>query len=307
MRCDGVTSDPSQLQAVRSWLGTHVVQACAAYRALHSGDRCAQAAAQSTEAILLADDDTATAASLRKAAIERHGCYVAVDSLRKRESPVLEMIARSAFADTRGEGDELFVNIGSMLRVLRPFAELAALNVADAAKLFSQRAALHDDAVLGRAIEHAVWAVAKFGALPVYGLDRLRALGVSDFAGQTVEYLLDGIIKVPFVTQPDDVYQLATAIQVDESAETFYARLLNTPVMLPVVERFVVWLSRHDPKTCLYDSNDVMVGYCSPHYYVALCESVADVQADWASGRFHADARDLLAGLNIANRSRHPK
>ena len=271
LRFETGSPEPGQLKQVRDWLAGHVTRGCAAYRVLHSGDPCAQAAATSAEAILLAEPDNgATAASLRKAAIDQHGCFIAVDSLRKRELAVLELIADAAYGDTEGDNDELFLNVDSILRVLRPYAELAALTVADAAKLFSQRAALEDDTILGRAVAHAVWAVAQFGVLPVYGLDRLHALGMPGFPEESIEYLLEGVIRVPFVSQPDDIYQLSTAIQIGEEPETFYGRLLDTPVMRPVIERFVIWIAGHDPKVCLFDSNDVMVRYCRPHYYAAL-------------------------------------
>ncbi len=175
--------------------------------------------------------------------------------------------------------------------------------MADAARLFSQRAALEDNTILGRAVAHAIWAVAQSVFLPVYGLDRLRAMGIAQFIEQSIEYLLDGI-QVPFVSQPDDIYQLLTAIQLGEEPETFYTRLLATPMMRPVVERFVVWVASHDPKVCLYDSNDGMVGYCKPHYYVALRECLVYAQDDWASGAYHKEAEDLLVALSLANRQR---
>jgi hypothetical protein len=292
-------ASPDQLVATRTWLKQHVGNGAAAYRVMHQGDAVALAAAESAESILLREaNDRRTAASLRKTAVEHHQCFIAVDSLRKREFAVLTVMAKSAFAAVEPKG-ELFVTVDGMLRLLRPFAELAALNVDDAAKKFSQRAALQDDQILVRAVEHAIWAVANFGALPVYGLDRLRAFGITSFADQSIEYLLDGIIKVPFVAQPDDIMQLATATQLGEDARTFYGRLLATPVMAPVVQRFIIWLASHDPRSCHYYNNDVMVGYCAPHYYVALCESFVSIQDD-SYDRFRDEMLEAVTALGVS-------
>jgi hypothetical protein len=112
-----------------------------------------------------------------------------------------------------------------------------------------------------------------------------------------VAYLLEGLIRVPFAEEPDDLNQLATAVQYGETAEQFYDRLLRTPVMEPVVERFVLWLSRHDPKVCLYDSNDVMVSYCSPHYYVAMCETFYEAAHDYVSGALNTEFQRMFSAL----------
>jgi hypothetical protein len=88
---------------------------------LYSGEACAQAAAASAEAILLAEpDNRTTAASVRKAAIDQHGCFIAVGSLRKRELAVLELLADAAYGDTQGDDGEPFLNVESILRVLAP-------------------------------------------------------------------------------------------------------------------------------------------------------------------------------------------
>lgn len=302
------TSEPTseQLQQVRAWLAEHIERAVSAFQVTHAGDRTQLAAADSARSILLQDPENRTSAkAIRQAAVDRHQCFVAADSLRKRELPVLDLIATSVYADTTDEdAGELFINTDSMLRTLAPFAELAALNVEDAALKFAQRAALHDEAVLVRAVQHAIWAVAKFGVLPVYGLERLRALGVNNFADQSIEQLLEAIVTAPFTVKLDDLYQLATATRLDEDAESFYNRLAATPVMQPVVQRFVLWLAGHDGRTCHFFDNDVMVGYCSPHYYVSLCESLAYVQEDWASGDFQREANELAASLGLAQHRR---
>lgn len=216
----------------------------------------------------------------------------------------MELVAANLYQSLTIRQTELLPTKESVMQVLRPYAELASLSFEAAAKLFSQRAALHDDEILYQAVAHATWAVAQFGVLPVYGLQRLHAMGIDDLSDQAIEYLLEALIRVPFTQQPDDLNQLATAIQLGESAENFYDRLLATPVMRPVLERFVVWLASHDPKVCLADSNDVMVGYCSPHYYAALCEFFADAAEDYSSGEFSRDMEAMLRAIPFIERAR---
>ena len=67
--------------------------------------------------------------------------------------------------------------------------------------------------------------------------------------------------------------------------------------MRPVVERFVSWISTHDPKVCLFDSNDVLIGYCGPHYYSVLCEQLADAADEYATGGLQRDLYNILAPL----------
>lgn len=120
----------------------------------------------------------------------------------------------------------------------------------------------------------------------MHALDRLRLLGVKSLAERSLEWLLDDIIQLPFTDVPWDLYVLVTATKLGEKPEEFYERLLATPVMRPVVQRFLDWLSSHDPATCEAHDHDLMVPYCSPRYYVALCETIADLEEDWASGEF---------------------
>lgn len=294
-----------QVEEARGRLMAEVERSCSVFAVLHRGDACAQAAATSLRDILLQEPGgRQTAAALRRRARETHGCHLADDSLRKREQPVMELAAANLYQSLTTRQTELLPTRDSIMQVLRPYAELASLSVEAAAKLFSQRAALHDDEMLYEAVASAVWAVAQFGVLPVYALQRLDAMGIDDLTDQAVEYLLEGLIRIPFIQEPDDLNHLATAIQLGESAEGFYDRLLATPVMRPVIERFVLWLASHDPNVCLFDSNDVMVGYCSPHYYAALCESFADAAEDYSSGEFTREMEAMLKAVPFIERAR---
>lgn len=295
-----------QISSARERLRAEVERTCAAFVVMHRGDPCALAAADSLQSILLQPaDGTATASALRRRAREARGCHLADDSLRKREAPIMESVAANLYQALSDREAELLPTKDSIVRFLKPYSELAALNVGRAAKLFSQRAALEDDNILYDAVAHAVWAVAQFGVLPLYGLQRLEALGITNLGDQVLEYMLAGIIQVPFTQVPDDINQLATATQLGEEAEPFYDRLLATPVMRPVVERFVTWLAGHDPKICLYDSNDVMVGYCGPHYYVSLCQEFADAAEEYPSGELTKDFSDMLSAVPFVDRARH--
>ena len=305
LKFGGQTWTLAEVAEARETLRGHVERGCSAYEAVNRGDACAMAAATSLRTILLREtSDRRPLNTIRRQAREAHRCAIADDSLRKREQPILELIAEQAYAALAEANDDLMPNREAVVQLLRPYAELAALNVADAAKKFSQRAALHDDRIFYRAIAHAVWAIAQFGVLPLYGLQRLEAMGRGDVTDAALGYLLEGIISVPFREQPDDLNQLATAIQLGEDPEPFYDRLVVTPVMRPVVQRLVNWLGSHDPKVCLYDSNDVMVGYCGPHYYVALCESWADAAENLASGEFSRDMEAMLRAMPFAERAR---
>lgn len=294
-----------QVAEARQRLATETERSCSAFAVLHRGDACAQAAAASLRSILLQNpDDRATAALLRRRAREAHGCYLADDSLRKREMPIMQLIASKLYQALTTRQAELLPTKDSIFQVLKPYAELAAFSVENAAKLFSQRAALHDDDVLYVSVAHAMWAVSQFGVLPVYALQRLNMMGIHEVLDDAIVFLLDGLIHIPFTEEPDDLDQLATAIQLDESAENFYDRLLATPVMRPVVERFVMWLASHDPKTCLFDSNDVMVGYCSPHYYVALCEFFTDAADEYPSGEMRQELEGVLSAMYLREHAR---
>lgn len=294
-----------QVDTARRRLAGAVSQGCAAFALLHRGDACDQAAATSLEDILNQEADSwKTARAIRQSARQAHECQLADDSLRKREQPVMDLVAHTFFRGLTEQQTELLPSRDSIMRVLRPYAELAGLSVEAAAKLFSQRAALDDDITLYRAVAAATWAVAQFGVLPVYGLQRLEAMGIRDLTDEAIEYLLSALIKVPFVDEPDDLNQLATATQLGEEPDTFYDRLIQTPVMRPVLERFVVWLSTHDPKVCLADSNDVIIGYCGPHYYAAMCESFVQAADDYSSGAFTRDIESMLEATALGERAR---
>ncbi|MFL6137359.1 MAG: hypothetical protein ACJ74O_06100 [Frankiaceae bacterium] len=297
-----------QVEEARVRLASEVRLACADYGALHRGDPCAQAASASLSAILLQEPpEEQPAVVLRRRAREAHGCYLADDSLRKREQPIMRLIAKNAYGGLTGQQRELMVSRDAVMQVLRPFAELAAHHVEVATKFFSRRAALHDDSYLWRATAEAIWAIAQFGVLPVYGLQRLEAMGArrgGDLTDISIIWLLEGIISVPFDREPGDLEQLATAIQPGEDPEGFCDRLLLTPVMRPVVRRLITWLASHDPKVCLYDSNDVMIGYCGPHYYVALCESWVDAANDYASGELTRDLEAMWRAIPFSDRAR---
>ena len=301
----GIDWTAEQVQTARDRAANAVDRSCRAYALLHRGDPCSQAAAESLRAILNQDTISyQTAKAMRRAAREAHRCLAKDDTLRKREQPILELAAHNLFQELTEEQAELLPSRESILNVLRPFAELAGLNVSRAAKLFSQRAALTDDDILYAAVAEALWAVAKLGVLPVYGLQRLEAMGIRDISDQAIEYLLAALIQVPFTEQPDDLNQLATAIRLNEEALPFFGRLTATPVMEPVVQRFVYWLARHDPKACLYDSNDVNIGYCGPHYYAAMCESWGSAAEDYASGEFSRDMQHMLEAAGLGARGR---
>ena len=282
----------------REHLASAVERSSAAFALLHQGDACAQAAAESVRTILLQEPNGRfTANALRRLARERHGCQIADDSLRKREQPVLQMISKAVFSELKARVITEMPTFQGVLEILKPYAELADSAVANAAKKFSQRAALQDDSILPHAVAVAIWAVAQLGVLPVYGLQRLQAMGVQRLDNAGIEYLLMGIIQVPFVQEPNDLNELATAIRPGEDPEDFYNRLLATPVMRPVVERFVSWVSTHDPKKCLVDSNDVMIGYCGPHYYAALCGELVDAAEEYATGELQREFHEYLLDL----------
>lgn len=301
----GTEWSEAQIVAARDRIATATTQTCLAHAVLHRGQVCEQAAAISLETILTQEPDSfRTLRAIRSAALLDQGCHLEADSLRKRELPIMRRIAAALYASLQGEQQELLLNKDSIMSVLRPYADLAGDSVALAAKLFSQRAALANEDPLYKAVSSAIWAVASFGVLPLYGLQRMEALGVSDITDETIVYLLVAIAKVPFTVVPDDLNQLATAIQLGESSTEFYDRLLRTPVMLPVVRRFVEWLTTHDPKVCLYDSNDVIVGYCGPHYYAAMCDSFVDAANDYSSGALGRDLEAMLDGLGLHERRR---
>jgi hypothetical protein len=294
-----------QVERTRRLLLSEVQRGCSTFTVTHRGEVCQQAAADALGDILGQPADGAnTATALRRAATERHGCYLTEDAIRKREQPILQLIAHSVYQRLRGHQAEALPTRDSILAVLGPYAETAGESVAVAADLFSKRAALPADEVLVEAVARSLWAVAQFGVLPVYGLQRLEVLGLRDIADEAISYLLDGMIRVPFTAEPDDLNQLSTAIQLGETPTNFYNRLLATPIMRPVIERFVLWIASHDPKVCLFDSNDVMVGYCGPHYYAALCESFVDSQADYASGALESEFRSVLESLPLRERRR---
>jgi hypothetical protein len=303
----GDSWEVAQVVAARQHLADQVQRTCSAFAVLHRGDPCAAAAATSLRDILLQPaNGTVTAAALRDRARKHHECQLAADSLRKRELPILQNLARNAYqaAHTAHTTEEdLLPTKDSILQFLSPFAELSALSVTTATDLFAKRAALADEAKLYQAVAAAIWAVARLGVLPVYGLQRLQALGIRNITDQSIEYLLDGLIHVPFVVEPDDLNQLSTAIQMNESATEFYDRLYVTPVMRPVLERFVTWLASHDPKVCLYASNDVMIGYCGPHYYASLCESLVDAAENYASGELTRDFEEQLSAIVQSRRA----
>ncbi len=282
----------------RETLLSAVERASAAHVALNASDPCATAAADSVLAIMSqAADSKQTAAVLRREARQAHGCHMADDSLRKREHSVLRAAAHLVFSALQARTVEELPDYQSILEFLSPFAELASDAVAAAADIFSKRAALPNDAYLRSAVAAAVWAVAQFGTFPVYALERLRVMSTGDFADESIEWLLAGIIEIPFQAEPNDLGSLATATRLEEEPEVFYQRLLDTPVMRPVVERFVNWLSTHDPRTCRHAENDVMIGYCGPHYYSALCEALADMPADYLDGSWREEVRGVLSAL----------
>lgn len=304
---EGDSWEVAQVVKARQHLADQVERTCSAFAVLHRGDPCAAAAATSLRDILLqAADSTVTAKALRGRAREQHGCHLADDSLRKREVPILRDLARNAYqaARTGPKEEDLLPTKDSILQFLSPYAELAAITVTTATDLFAKRAALADESKLYQAVAGAIWAVAQLGVLPVYGLQRLQALGIRNITDQSIEYLLDGLIHVPFVVEPDDLNQLSTAIQLGESATEFYDRLYVTPIMRPVLERFVTWLASHDPKVCLYASNDVMIGYCGPHYYASLSESLVDAAENYASGEFSSDLDEMMQPLRQGQRRR---
>jgi hypothetical protein len=275
---------------------------------VHRGSACDEAAVESLLTILTQPADSwKTARAIRHEARLRNGCHIADDSLRKREEPVIDSVASLLHRELSDDQVNDLPSRQSIMDVLRPYAELAGEAVAVAAKLFSQRAALASDDTLYSAIAAAIWSVAQFGVLPVYALQRLEAMGLQDVSDDALAYILEAIIQVPSKAQPGDLDQLATAIQLREQPERFYDRLLVTPVMRPVVERFVTWLASHDPASCLVDSNDVIVGYCGPHYYAAMCESFVMAADDYASGEFAADLSQMLEGLGLAERSRQKR
>jgi hypothetical protein len=299
----------ADITTCRGLIERHVTQSCAAHAALNRGNAAAAAAAESLRDILLREPDaTTTAVGLRRAALVRYKSSIKPDSLRKREQPIMEAIAQSVYDELgQRENKELMNTTLDVLNLLKPFAELAASTVSYAADLFSKRAALQDDTLIDQGIAYAIWAVAQLGVMPVYGLQRIELMGQDDMAHTMLTYTLHALITVPFTREPDDMNQLATAIRIGEEPEQFYNRLLATPIMRPVVQRFLEWLASHDPKVCLFDSNDVVVGYCSPHYYVSVCEFFIDAADDWASGELQNEmnlgAQSMLQAAQLRAQS----
>jgi hypothetical protein len=305
LRLSGIVGTATQVDVAecRALITKHIGKVVMAYNAVHRGDPVATAAADSAETILLQPlGSTKTAAGIRRDAIGRHESHIQPDSLRKRELPVLVAIADSVFADlTQGVADEDDpLSVLQLLNLLKPFTELADTAVTYAVELLMKRAALNNEELVADGLAHAIWAVAQLGVLPVYALDRLEQIGETDVAHSMIGYALHAMISVPFQREPRDMDQLATAIQPGEEPEGFYERLLATPIMRPVVQRFIEWLGTHDPQTCQVDSNDVMVGYCRPHYYAAICEGFEGIAEEWASGVFQREAEAGLAALQAA-------
>jgi len=56
----------------------------------------------------------------------------------------------------------------------------------------------------------------------------------------------------------------------------------------------VRWLASHDPTVCQWDKNDVMIGYCGPHYYASLCEDFPGLIGDYESGSLHREFLDEM-------------
>jgi hypothetical protein len=307
MALRGVGAEPTAQQVAdcRDFLRVHVERSSTAYAAVHRGEPVETAAVDSVVAILLQPATaTRTATAIRREALQRYGCAIQPDSLRKRELPILQAIAEAVYDEltqsSRGDGE---VSVLQLLTLLKPYAEMADTAVSYATDLLMRRAALDDDSLVDQGIGYAIWAVAQLGVLPVYGMQRLEMVGATDMAHNALGYLLHAMITVPFQRDPDDIQQLATAVRVGEDPQPFYERLLATPLMRPVVQRFVEWLAEHQPKKCQVDSNDVMVGYCGPHYYAAICESLADATADWASGAFQEEmSRGAETLLSVGQR-----
>lgn len=284
-----------RVERVREVLARHARRICFGYEQEHSGDPCAVAAANSVRSILLQPPGgRLSALSIRRdARSQAGGCFIADDSLRKREAPVLAAIARSVYEDLRERPPEELPTVEAAYELMKPYAALAGQAVEHAVDLFNRQAEIDDKEILVNAAAYAIWGITQTGVFPVYAQQVAVALPRSTELSM-VDQLVVLLTSAPFQGRDEDALALVRAVQDKEQPGEFLERLMNSGETEDVVRRLAQWLDSCT-QSCTYFRSDRALGYCAPHYYVALCEAFVQAIDDLPDGGLRDDVRLLLA------------
>lgn len=281
------------IEHARQVLARHTREVCGSIDENSAVDSCTVAAARSVSAILLQPADRSLSAlAIRRRERTEVGCYIADDSLRKRETPVLRAIAHAAYEEMRGRPADELPTGEAAYQLMCPFVEAASDAVSAAVDAFNRQTEVDEDTVVNAAAD-AIWAIAYVCVLPIYAGPVQSALPRT--AERTVlDQLVTLLVFAPFGAREDDPEALVRALRQEEAPQAYVERMVETAETREIVRHLERWLNSCD-QSCMYFRSDKPLGYCPPHYYVAVCQAFLEAMLSLTGSTLRADIDWLLA------------
>jgi hypothetical protein len=291
-------ADPANaLEAARELLAAHTERVCLLYEQLNVEEPCAVAAARSVRAILLQPFGASLPAAIaRRQALQDVGCYMLPDSLRKREGPVLALIASSALQQLQERPPRQLPAPEALLERMAPIADLLREAMEATVETLVLQDELDDASAIPRLLDYTLWSLGELLVWPRATYEALRALPERPFEYWVLEQECLSLLILPFEAEPEDSVALLKAWQASESHDGFYSALATVPDTAAMAGRLVGWLSSCTTD-CAFHRSFRLLNMCPPHRYVALLDDFVDAVGHLRSGVYGRELQQLLGPL----------
>jgi hypothetical protein len=290
----GEMDEVAALDAARELLRACTQRICARIEQTEDAEPERVAAARSVRAILLQPADEPIAAkAARQRALERTGCFMAPDSLRKREGPVLRAIASLAWEEANKRGPQDLPTAEGLLERLAQAAVILRTAVEPLIEMLVVRAEYLDEEKLTWLLDHTYWALGELLIWPRAAYDELRAMPDRPIEYWVLEQECLTLLVLPFEAEPADAVTLMNARLAAPEPGGFFNSVMVNSVSCDVGQRLLGWLESCTD-SCKYHRSHKIALMCGPHQYLCLLDDLVDAVKHLRSGEYGREVRRVL-------------
>jgi hypothetical protein len=290
----GETDVEAALASARELLRACTQRVCARIDQTEDAERERVGAARSIRAILLqVADEPIAAKAARQQALERTGCYMAPDSLRKREGAVLQAIASLAIEEANKRGPQDLPTAEGLLERLAQAADILRTALEPLIDMIVVREEYLDEEKLIWLLDHTYWALGELLVWPRAAYDELRAMPDRPIEYWVLEQECLSLLILPFEAEPADAVTVMNACIAAPEPRGFFNLVMADPTTKDVAQRLLAWLESCTD-SCKYHRSQKIALMCGPHQYLCLLDDLVDAVKHLRSGEYGREVRGVL-------------
>jgi hypothetical protein len=290
----GETDQEAALGVARELLRACTQRVCARIEQTEDAEREQVAAARSVRAILLQPADEPIAAkTARRQALERTGCYMAPDSLRKREGKVLQAIAALVLDETNKRSPHDVPTAEGLLERLAQAADILRTALEPLIDLIVVRDEYLDQEKMTWLLDHTYWALGELLIWPRAAYDELRAMPDRPIEYWVLEQECLTLLILPFEAEPADAITLMNARMAAPTPTGLFDAVTADPTTKEAAQRLQAWLESCTD-SCKYHRSHKIALMCGPHQYLCLLDDIIDAVKHLRPGEYGREVRGML-------------